>query len=113
MVLVLGCKSAAILGPACIQKECIAFSGYDEAFTFISKDPYIEGFKDCALELFAQLARGATLGSAQASTRTMGERYLLEWHESAPDFISPMAIASLLSNIKHQIVIGDLSVKLP
>lgn len=107
VVVVLACSSAALLGPACVRDfGCLAYIGYQVRFTFYSIDPYLEGFKKAAIEVFLKLAEGKTLAQAHRSAKRVCNRILKSWANNPSDAYSPYARAAMMRNRDNHMLLG-------
>ena len=112
IVWTLACWSAAQLGPECVYNHgCLAYEGYNTAYSYYRIEPYFNSFRDCAVESFLKLVGGDTTGQAHDSARQKRQGVLDEWR-LLKDGKTNLIGASLRDNMLHHVLLGSRDIRL-
>jgi hypothetical protein len=113
----MACRCASMLGPRCVALGTRCFIGYKEDFELWSarresreeqqKDQMAGLFLDPAFEVLIALVEGATTGEAYARSQKKYKENILALIASSNKQHSTEIAASLYSNLKNQVCLGD------
>ncbi len=116
IVYALSCKSAKLLGPACIKLGTQTYIGYEEDFIFMYsneklsrplEDKTAELFFDPSNQVFISLIKGQDAETAHKNSKRAFIRNVQKLLTSQTSSEETAALRYLLWDLRHQVCLGD------